>query len=49
VLSVSRDTLSVVNEMEDVVKEGRKPDASLVETVRELLVQHADVEALLGP
>ena len=48
VLSVSRDTLSVVNEMEDVVKEGRNPDASLVETVRELLVQHADVDALLG-
>ena len=48
VLSVSRDTLSAVNEMEEVVKEGRKPDASSVETVRELLVQHADVDALLG-
>jgi hypothetical protein len=48
VLSVSRDTLSAVNEMEEVVKEGRRPDAALVETVRELLVQHADVDALLG-
>lgn len=47
-LAVDRDTLAALNEMEEVVKEGRKVDASSVETVRELLVQHADVDALLG-
>lgn len=48
-LSVDRDTLAALGEMEEVVKEGRRIDASTVEEVRELLVNHADVDALLGP
>ena len=48
VLSVDLDPLAALDEMEDVVGEGRKPDAGTVETVRELLVKHADVDALLG-
>jgi BioD-like phosphotransacetylase family protein len=48
VLSVSRDTLAAIGEMEEIVKEGRRIEASTVEAVRDLLVQHADVDALLG-
>lgn len=47
-LSVSRDTLAAIGEMEEVLKEGRRIDASTVEAVREILVQHSDVDALLG-
>ncbi len=49
VLVVDRDTLSAVNEMEKVVKEGRKPSAETVDAMRRLLVRHADVDALLQP
>jgi len=48
ILSVSRDTLAAIGEMEEIVKDGRRIEASTVEAVRDLLVQHADVDALLG-
>jgi BioD-like phosphotransacetylase family protein len=48
ILTVGLDTVAVLDEMEDVLRRGRKPDASTVDTVRDLLVRHADVEALLG-
>jgi BioD-like phosphotransacetylase family protein len=48
VFSVDLDPLAALDEMEDVVREGRKPDADTVERVRELLVKHADIDALLG-
>jgi len=48
VLSVSGDTLSTVERAESVVREGRTRDERTVETVRGLLTDHADVDALLG-
>ncbi|MCX2818802.1 phosphotransacetylase family protein [Haladaptatus sp. F3-133] len=48
ILSVGLDTVAVLDEIEEVVQHGRKPDASTVDTVRDLLTRHADVDALLG-
>jgi BioD-like phosphotransacetylase family protein len=48
ILSVGLDTVAVLDGIEEVVQHGRKPDASTVDTVRDLLTRHADVDALLG-
>jgi len=48
ILSVGLDTVAVLDGIEEVVQQGRKPDASTVDTVRDLLTRHADVDALLG-
>jgi hypothetical protein len=47
VLLVQGDTLTTVERAEDVVQGGRTRDASTVETMAELLTDHADVDALL--
>jgi len=47
VLLVNSDTLTTVDRAADVLDQGRTRDRSTVERVRELLVEHADVEAIL--
>lgn len=47
VLAVRTDTLTTVERAEDLVKSGRVRDEETVERMRSLLVDHADVEALL--
>jgi hypothetical protein len=49
VLLVSGDTLSVVERCEEVVRSGRTRDERTVELMRDLLFEHTDVDALLGP
>ncbi|WP_435064243.1 phosphotransacetylase family protein [Halobaculum sp. EA56] len=49
VLSVPGDTLTTVERAEDVVSSGRTRDARTIETMRDLLETHADVDALIGP
>ncbi|WP_135828514.1 phosphotransacetylase family protein [Halorussus halobius] len=48
VLLVQSDTLTTVERAEDVVRSGRTRDAETVETMRGLLHDHADVDAVLG-
>ena len=48
VLALSGDTLATVERAEEVVRGGRARDERTVELVRDLLVEHADVDALLG-
>jgi BioD-like phosphotransacetylase family protein len=47
VLLVQSDTLTTVERAEDVVRSGRTRDAETVERMRDLLHDHADVEAIL--
>jgi hypothetical protein len=49
VLLVGGDTLSVVERCEEVVHGGRTRDERTVELMHDLLFEHADVEALVGP
>lgn len=48
VLLVQPDTLSTIDRAESFVNVGRTPDAAAVDRMRDLLDDHADVEALLG-
>ena len=48
VLLVQGDTLSTIDRAEEVVRSGRTRDEKTVERMRELLYEHANVEALLG-
>jgi hypothetical protein len=48
VLLVQSDTLTTVERAEDVIRSGRTRDAETVETMAELLHDHADVEAIVG-
>ncbi|MFC7080552.1 phosphotransacetylase family protein [Halorussus caseinilyticus] len=48
VLLVQSDTLTTIERAEDVVRSGRTRDAETVETMRDLLHDHADVEAIIG-
>ena len=48
ILLVQSDTLTTIERAEDVVRSGRTRDAETVERMRELLADHADVEAILG-
>ena len=48
VLLVQSDTLTTVERAEDVIRSGRTRDAETVERMRELLHDHADVDAILG-
>ncbi|UPV99752.1 phosphotransacetylase family protein [Halorussus gelatinilyticus] len=48
VLLVQSDTLTTVERAEDIVRSGRTRDAETVETMRNLLHDHADVEAIVG-
>ncbi|MFC4360124.1 phosphotransacetylase family protein [Halobium salinum] len=48
VLVVNQDTLSVVDRAEDVIRSGRTRDEATVERMRDLLHDHADVDALVG-
>ncbi|WP_115863837.1 phosphotransacetylase family protein [Halorussus litoreus] len=48
VLLVQSDTLTTVERAEDVIRSGRTRDAETVETMRGLLHDHADVDAILG-
>jgi BioD-like phosphotransacetylase family protein len=47
VLLVQGDTLTTVERAEDVVQGGRTRDATTVDTMADLLTDHADVDALL--
>ena len=49
VLLVTGDTLSVVDRAEAVVNTGRARDEETISRMSELLYDHADVDALLGP
>ncbi|WP_276301120.1 phosphotransacetylase family protein [Halorussus lipolyticus] len=48
VLLVQSDTLTTIERAEDIVRSGRTRDAETVETMRDLLHDHADVEAIVG-
>jgi hypothetical protein len=48
VLLVQSDTLTTIERAEEVVRSGRTRDAETVETMRDLLHDHADVEAIVG-
>ncbi|MFC7098867.1 phosphotransacetylase family protein [Halobaculum marinum] len=48
VLSVPGDTLTTVERAEDVIRSGRTRDAQTIEVMRDLLEDHADVDALIG-
>jgi hypothetical protein len=48
ILLCSGDTLSTLERAEDVIHSGRTRDERTVEVMGELLVDHADVDALLG-
>jgi hypothetical protein len=48
VLLVRGDTMTTIDRAEGVVRSGRTRDARTVERMRELLADHADVDALLG-
>ncbi|WP_435178333.1 phosphotransacetylase family protein [Halorussus sp. AFM4] len=48
VLLVQSDTLTTIERAEDVVRSGRTRDAETVAAMRDLLHDHADVEAILG-
>jgi BioD-like phosphotransacetylase family protein len=48
VLALSGDTLSTVERAEDVVRAGRTRDERTVRRMKDLLVEHVDVETLLG-
>ncbi|UPV73702.1 phosphotransacetylase family protein [Halorussus limi] len=48
VMLVQSDTLTTVERAEDVIRSGRTRDAETVETMRDLLHDHADVEAMVG-
>ncbi|WP_435153571.1 phosphotransacetylase family protein [Haladaptatus sp. DFWS20] len=48
ILLVQGDTLTAIERAEDVVRSGRTRDEETVERMRELLHDHADVDALLG-
>lgn len=49
VLSVRGDTISTIDRAEGVIRSGRTRDRETVERMGELLAEHADVDALLGP
>ncbi|MGQ4555615.1 AAA family ATPase [Halobellus sp. GM3] len=48
-LLVTGDTLSVVDRAEAVVNTGRARDEETIARMRELLYDHADIDALVGP
>jgi hypothetical protein len=48
VLLVSSDTLSTVERTEEVIRSGRTRDERTVDLMRQLLFDHADVDALVG-
>ncbi len=48
VLLVNTDTLTAVERAEDVIHDGRTRDEETVALMRDLLVDHADVDELLG-
>jgi BioD-like phosphotransacetylase family protein len=48
ILLVQSDTLTTIERAEDIVRSGRTRDAETVETMRNLLHDHADVEAIVG-
>ncbi|MDS0280960.1 phosphotransacetylase family protein [Haloarcula onubensis] len=48
-LLVQADTLTTVERGEELVRSGRVRDAGTVQTVRDLLADHADLDALVGP
>lgn len=48
ILIVQSDTLTAIERAEDVVRSGRTRDEETVERMRELLFDHADVDAVLG-
>ena len=48
VLVVNADTLTTLERTEEVVSAGRTRDARTVERMRDLLFEHADVDALVG-
>jgi BioD-like phosphotransacetylase family protein len=48
ILLVQSDTLTTVERAEDVIRSGRTRDAETVETMRDLLHDHADVEAIVA-
>jgi len=48
ILLVQSDTLTTIERAEDIVRSGRTRDAETVETMRELLHDHADTEAIVG-
>jgi BioD-like phosphotransacetylase family protein len=48
ILLVQSDTLTTIERAEDIVRSGRTRDAETVETMRELLHDHADIEAIVG-
>jgi hypothetical protein len=49
VLLVTADTLTAIDRAEDVVRTGRTRDEHTVATMRDLLHDHVDLDALLGP
>jgi len=48
ILLVQSDTLTTIERAEDIVRSGRTRDAETVETMRDLLHDHADIEAIVG-
>lgn len=48
VLSVSLDTLTAIDRAEEVIRSGRTRDEQTVNRMRELLIEHADLEPLIG-
>jgi hypothetical protein len=48
VMTVSGDTLSVIERAEEVVRSGRTRDHRSVEVMRDLLFDHTDVDVILG-
>lgn len=48
VLLVQSDTLTVIDGAEELIRSGRVQDAETVDAMRDLLFEHADVDALLG-
>ena len=48
ILLVQSDTLTTIERAEDIVRSGRTRDAETVETMRDLLHDHADTEAIVG-
>jgi BioD-like phosphotransacetylase family protein len=48
IMTVRSDTRSTIDRAEDVVRRGRTRDETIVERMRELLSEHADVESVIG-
>lgn len=48
VMVVQTDTVTTIERVEGIIRSGRTRDAATVERMRELLLEHADVDALLG-